>query len=314
MSRGRQQLNIARSLIIVLLTLALALFLFILFGTYLEGQLQAQGQARVVFDMDDPEGDDHGPGSYVYPLHKVFQHDGLFDLIHFSVSYNSEYVYFDSTFKEITNPWNAPEGFSHQLINIYIDSVSGEGRTQTLKPGAQVAFDKRYAWDFQVKVLGWGGSRVFTARDTAESKGVSEGVRAEVLPQSKTIRVAVPRAILGEPTSRWRYYVLIGSQDAFGIDDYRPVMEKPGSWVFGGGSDLDFDPNVIDMLALARGRYSQEAMLSSYNLARGTLATIHPVSESGIGGGMETVGAVVALVAAVALAAFMWWWRHRRAA
>ncbi|HHV63117.1 MAG TPA: hypothetical protein GXX51_10830 [Firmicutes bacterium] len=311
MSRGRLQLDPARSLIIVLLTLALALFLFILFGTYLGGLSAAQGQARVVMDMDDPEGDDHGPGSYVYPLHKAFQHDGLFDLLHFTVSYDSEYVYFDSTFKEITNPWNAPEGFSHQLINIYIDSISGEGKTQTLKPGAQVVFDKRYAWDFQVKVLGWGGSRVFTARDTAESKGISDGVRAEVLPQSKTIRVAVPRAILGEPTPRWRYYVLVGSQDAFGIDDYRQVMEKPGNWVFGGGSDLDFDPNVIDMLAPGGGRYSQEAMLGSYNVARGTLATIHPVSESTVSGGMGVASAAAALAVAAALAIFIWWRRRR---
>lgn len=272
----------------------------------------ALAEPVVVLDMDDPVGDDYGPGTYVYPTHKAFV-PGLFDLTHFKVSHDPEYVYFDATFQEVTNPWNAPEGFSHQLVNIYIDTTPGAGRTDTLRKGALVAFDRKYAWDLFIKAIGWGGCRVFTAQDAAQARGISDGLSASVLADGKTVRIAVPKVVIGEPARSWAYYVLVGSQDAFGDDDFRPVMEKAGSWVFGGGSDLEVDPNVIDMLAPARGRGSQERLLGSYNLERGSLAILVPVFAAA-GGGQATspVAIAAAIVVLVAAGTVAWWVRRRR--
>ncbi|NLS44762.1 MAG: hypothetical protein GX969_03365 [Firmicutes bacterium] len=242
-----------------------------------------------VFEMKDPEGDDYGPGTYVYPTHKTFL-PGLFDLTYFRVSHDVEYVYFDLTFREITNPWNAPEGFSHQLINIYIDTTKGAGRTDALNKGAMVAFDNRYAWDIYIKALGWGGCRVFTSQDDKESQGISDGIEAGVLLDGKTIRVKVPLAIVGQPDPAWGYYVLIGSQDAFGEDDFRPVMKDPGPWTFGGGTNLDFNPNVIDILAPEGGKSSQERQLGSYDADKGTLAVLVPVSGKTVRSGIAFLG------------------------
>lgn len=255
-------------------------------AVWAEGVLRpwpASAEPVVVLDMEDPAGDDCGPGAYVYPTHKAFVR-GLFDLTRFRVSYDPEYVYFDATFQEITNPWNAPEGFSHQLVNIYIDSERAAGRTDTLREGARVSFHKKHGWDLFIKALGWGGCRAFTSRDTAEARGISDGLSASVLADGKTVRIAVPRSVIGEPQRSWGYYVLIGSQDAFGDDDFRPVMDKAGPWVFGGGSDLDVDPNVIDMLAQPRGRASQGRMLGSYSVARVSLAVLTPVGVANQGG------------------------------
>lgn len=272
----------------------------------------ALAEPVTVLDMDDPAGDDFGPGTYVYPTHKAFV-PGLFDLTHFKVSYDPEYVYFDATFREVTNPWNAPEGFSHQLINVYIDTTRGAGRTDTLRTGALVIFDKRYAWDLFIKALGWGGCRVFTAQDAPEARGISDGLSASVLGDGKTIRITVPKAVIGEPGRNWGYYVLVGSQDAFGDDDFRPVMEKAGSWVFGGGSDLEVNPNVIDMLAPTRGRGSQERLLGSYNVERGTLAVLMPVFAGAAGGQAASPAAIgVAVVVLVAAGVVAWWVRRRR--
>ncbi len=237
----------------------------------------AQAEPIVAFEMKDPVGDDYGPGTYTYPTHKAFL-PGLFDLTNFRVSYDVEYVYFDATFCEVTNPWNAPEGFSHQLINIYIDTTKGAGRTDTLRKGAMVAFDKRYGWDIFIKALGWGGCRAFTSQDDEESKGISDGLEASVLPDGNTVRVKVPLPIIGQPEAHWRYYVLIGSQDAFGEEDFRPVMEEPTPWTFGGGSNLEVNPNVIDMLAPEGGKFSQERLLGSYDVQKGILAVLMPVS------------------------------------
>ncbi|HAH97520.1 MAG TPA: hypothetical protein DCL69_11575, partial [Firmicutes bacterium] len=44
----------------------------------------ADGQARVYFEMEDPSGDDYGPGTYLYPQNESFSpYSGLFDLIRF---------------------------------------------------------------------------------------------------------------------------------------------------------------------------------------------------------------------------------------
>ncbi len=271
----------------------------------------ALAEPVVVLDMDDPVGDDYGPGTYVYPTHKAFV-PGLFDLTHFSVSHDREYVYLDATFQEVTNPWNAPEGFSHQLLNIYIDTTRGAGRTDTLRKGAFVVFDKRYAWDLFVKALGWGGCRAFTAQDTAQARGIADGLSASVLADGKTVRIAVPKAVTGEPDRNWGYYVLVGSQDAFGDDDFRPVMEKPGSWVFGGGSDLEVNPNVIDMLAAPRGRASQERMLGSYNVEKGSPAVLVPVFAGEAGVQVAPPGAILAAVLVLGAAGGVAWWVRRR--
>ncbi len=270
----------------VLCLIAVMLSVITLIGSW-EGAVSAE--PVVAFEMKDPTGDDYGPGTYTYPTHKAFL-PGLFDLTNFRVSHDVEYVYFDVTFQEITNSWNAPEGFSHQLINIFIDTTKNMGRTDTLRKGAMVSFDKKYAWDIYIKALGWGGCRVFTSHDDEESKGISDGLEASVLPSGKTVRVKVPLPVIGQPEAGWGYYVLIGSQDAFGEDDFRPVMEEATSWTFGGGSNLEVNPNVVDMLAPEGGRFSQEKLLGSYSLERGTLAVLVPVFEGGMRQGLASLG------------------------
>jgi hypothetical protein len=61
--------------------------------------------------IEDPEGDDTGPGSYTYPKDGVFK-AGDFDLTAFEVSSDGANVYFSFMMKApITNGWNSPAGF-----------------------------------------------------------------------------------------------------------------------------------------------------------------------------------------------------------
>ena len=84
---------------------------------------------EVYFTAGDPEGDDYGPGSYVYPRNLAFRpYEGLYDLLSFRVSGDGEHLFFDLQIKQVTNPWNAPEGFIHPVIHIYIDTKPG-GKT-----------------------------------------------------------------------------------------------------------------------------------------------------------------------------------------
>lgn len=276
---------------------------------------------RTVFAMADPRGDDRGPGTYAYPRDATFApHRGLFDLVDFRVvrqdrGHNQE-VLFDLTFAEVTNPWRAPEGSSHIRVDIYIDTRDGAGRTEPWREGANVRFAPERGWDCLVRLAPWGESGAVKtvisggpeARGEQVTSGQSgrDGTRTAValnLAGPKTLRARVPLSFLGEPSSNWRYYVLVGSFDAFGPDNYRPVTKECGRWVFGGGDDGAVAPNVIDILAPRFGRLAQERQLAAFDVAKGERAVLQPANEGP--GGFPHRGLAILLVLAAA-GLFIW--------
>ncbi|HEU68807.1 MAG TPA: hypothetical protein ENN53_06320, partial [Candidatus Acetothermia bacterium] len=62
-------------------------------------------QGVEVWAMDDPAGDDHGPGTYVYPLNSVFAERGLFDLLRYAVYDAGDRWQLGFDFPTLPNPW-----------------------------------------------------------------------------------------------------------------------------------------------------------------------------------------------------------------
>jgi carbohydrate-binding DOMON domain-containing protein len=269
--------------------------------------LPCVGQTLVVWESDDPAGDDDGPGTYTYPTNPAFSpFSGIFDLTTFRVLHDPENVYFEITLAGISNTWNAPEGFSHQLINVYVDTTPNVGRVDTLRDGPFVLFDSRHAWDVNIKIMGWGGTRIYFASDDESSPGVYDGVFAEALPDGKTIRAVLPKKVVGEPSDIWKYYVLVASQDGYGPDNHRPVMAATGAWVFGGGSDLDVNPNVIDILAPESGPRSQHNQLGSWSESERRLAVLYPANPDGrLALGVRPAMVVVAALLVIAVLGYL---------
>jgi carbohydrate-binding DOMON domain-containing protein len=208
----------------------------------------AQTGERVLVALTDPAGDDHGPGAYRYPRDPSFL-PGTFDLRRFRVSYDLASVHFRLTFGAVPNPWQAPEGFSYQRVDLYLVTGAGKGRRDPARPGVNVRFAR--GWNYLVRGAPWRGSRVEAATPPESgSPTVAYPVRIEAVREGDdTIRLTVPRSAVGTPSRRWQYYVLVGGYDAFGPDEYRPVTAQGGRWVFGGGDDGNADPNVLDLLA-----------------------------------------------------------------
>ena len=233
----------------------------------------AQGASHVVFSMEDHPGDDFGQGQVSYPEHQVFE-PGLFDLRRVHIWHDDENTYYDISFAKITNPWNAPEGFFHQLIDIYIDAEPG-GHTVPAAPGAGVQFSPEAGWEYRLRIQPWGGSRWLDARwDPAKVYPVA----VSVLPDDKTIRAQVPLTVAEHPSRVWQYYVLVGGFDTFGPDQYRVVEESASKWSFGGATTSN-SPNVIDLLDGGLGRKSQKSQLNVENLAEGECPVLLPVSH-----------------------------------
>jgi carbohydrate-binding DOMON domain-containing protein len=179
-------------------------------------------------------------------------------------------------FAEITNPWHAPYGFSHQLVQIYIDNDDG-GATSVFKKGANVRFSPEAPWDKLIKINGW-NIKVFDYQDDLkENTGKISEADVQVLDNKETIQVKVPQEVIGDLDSA-QYYILVASLDGFSYDNYRPVVKEVSEWKFGGGTDTEFNPNVLDTI-LPENK-AQKEVLSSYDPEKKELAMLYPVGSN----------------------------------
>lgn len=248
------------------------------FSVMLSVLLLGATESETYFTMTDPAGDEHGYGTYQYPTNIAFQpYQGLFDMLQFQVKAgHGGLICFDTVFRKMTNPWAAPEGFIHQNLRIFIDTIPNQGATVLPERGASVAFNPKYAWDVCLKVVGWGNSQLITvAGHVLQVKPL----KVELLGDGRTIRVRVPENTIGKPASNWHYYVLVGSYDGFGEDFFRKVAPEPGEWVIGGGTGKKLEPRVMDLLAPVKGKHRQDNQLHSFDPDTGQLAELYPVGR-----------------------------------
>ena len=209
---------------------------------------------NVVYEQDDPAGDEYGD----YPLNNAFEpYHGLFDILNFKIGYDDQNLIITMKFGEITNPWNAPSGFSHPLIQVYIDKdrVSGSGNTDP-DQNANVKISPDFAWETLVRADGWLKYGLF------ENQSQFGGVDAIADTLEKTITITAPLSLVGTPTEDWAYVVLVGSQD---FQAFRERLSVAQEWKLGGGDDGPYDPNVVDML-VPEGA-DQDLILNDYSVA-----------------------------------------------
>ncbi len=280
----------------------LALVIFFLAWLVAGQVIRAGGDGD--FRLADPSGDDYGPGTYIYPKNRAFEpYRGLFDLQSFAVTTGIKDVHLDLTLADLRNPWSAPEGFSHQLIEIYLCRGKGTGWVEPLTAGSFVRFSQ--AWDAILKIAPWESSVLI--QQGADGEPIKQPLEVG-LAGRQTIRATVPVAVLGEPARFWRYYVLVGSYDGFGEDNFRPVMAEAGEWHFGGGRDDAAEPQVIDLLAPSRGRFCQERQLGSYLPSQKKLALLTPVGPGYVPGAGGVPWSAAAVLAGLLVLVAWWYW------
>lgn len=228
--------------------------------------------------LADPAGDDNGPGTYTYPTDQVYK-PGSFDIRSFEVVPTGDTVEFRVTLNQrIDDPWESRNwggnGFSLQMVFIHIDTTPDQGATHAL-PGVNVRFADAEAWDKVVLISPQGPTRV---NSEVEAKAPDDKARV-VVPKvtrasGKTLIAIVDAAALGgAPQPGWGYQVLMQSNEGFPAKTdllTRKVNEYEGQHRFGGGTDFDNDPHVIDMLAgKAQGTQDEAAAqhqaLGQYN-------------------------------------------------
>ncbi|MGD8968942.1 MAG: glucodextranase DOMON-like domain-containing protein, partial [Anaerolineae bacterium] len=237
------------------------------------------GPARVVvpelqpvtalLTVQDPEGDDYGPGSYTYPTDPLFD-PGAFDLKQFVVGADEQNLVFAFSFVgPVNNPWGSGSGLSVQTLDVYIDTdhQAGSGR-RLLLPGRNAALPDEEAWNYVVWVEGWTPG-VYRVDEAGEPKQVSTEMRVTVDPVAQTVTIRVPlSAFPGDDPAAWSYLGAVLGQEGFpakGVWRVRDVEEEAAQYRFGGGpANTTNHTRVIDLAWPADATPSQEEMLGDY--------------------------------------------------
>lgn len=250
------------------------------FGLAACGGAQSKPDAPGAVSLADPAGDDNGPGTYVYPTDQVYK-PGSFDLRSFEVIPKGDTVEFRvGVGARIDDPWGSKDwggnGFSLQMAFIHIDTdhTPDSGVTTGL-PGTNVRFADAEAWDRVVIISPQGPTRVNSEVEAKASEVKDRVVVPKVTRASgRTLIAVVDVADLGGPPQPgWGYQVLMQSNEGFPAKTdllTRKVNEFEGQHRFGGGTDYDNDPHVIDLLAgeAAGGedeKAAQHAALGQYS-------------------------------------------------
>jgi hypothetical protein len=241
-----------------------------------------EGFEVLVRSFVDSIGDDHGPdmlGSgglyYVYPDNGVF-FDGAFD-IHGCEIYETTKVVggeivpsiaFVVSAGAVPDPaepgaadWNPDYAdINIHKVDIYIDAFDG-GATEGL-PYRLSDFAAWDAWDYAVVIDGWykgvlvsGGENTPEAWAAAAMKSDRDIILLSDF-EDNTLTAVVSKEALGDPAieeiQSWDIMVVMSSHDGISHDlnfgGTRWVNEIVSEWQFGGGSDTDYDANIIDLL------------------------------------------------------------------
>lgn len=240
-------------------------------------EIKAAGKA-VFFLNDDPE-DELIKGLYKYPTDGSFYpYKDYFELKKYEIFDEGEKYIFRITVGKIYNIWNAPLGFSHQLVNIYISTGSDSGKTASFKPGPNITFDPSHPWNFYIRACGWkencllyrlnGNSNNMTLQNLSKYLEVTSDAK------DNTITIAVDKGAFPKSGIQWHYVILAAYESTAGYDFYRLVNPKVSGWFFGGGKTNS--PFILDYLS-PQGR-DEFKMLTDYEAKEaGRSIVLYPV-------------------------------------
>ena len=241
---------------------------------------------ETVLEIVDPTGDDHGPGSYIYPTDAVFQ-SGVFDLERVVISLDPDNDLLVTRFDvggPIANPWGAGNGLSPQTFDLYVDVDPGEDTgCKGLYKGRNAALGEGFGWEWMFTAEGWEYGMFACANEQAVK--VPGELRIVVVdPVAGTLDVRAPLSALPEgfDPGQSAYLGLAFSQEGAGGDAnkrgrVRDVVPTAEQWLFGGAPvDTTNHTRIIDASIPGGVAPSQEEGLSDFEPSQDDFSTLPP--------------------------------------
>lgn len=200
---------------------------------------------RVVADVDDPAGDDHGPGGrYAYPTDPGWRLQRPLDIEHVRVSVAGGALRVQLRMHAIEDAWNPPNGFDHVAFALYLQ-VPGLGDGTSVMPLQNASLPDGMRWNLRLRANGFTNALFSAAGASASSEGtpVSPSADIAVDRRQRTVTFTLPASALGRPVSLSGAKLYVTTWDM--AEGPRPLQPQAGPTTFGGG-DGNRDPLVMD--------------------------------------------------------------------
>ncbi len=206
---------------------------------------------RLVADVEDPAGDDHGPagihGSYTYPLDPGFGAHRQADLKRVRVATAGGALRIELQMNEITRPWNPPHGFDHVAFTIFIELPGRDGGARAM-PLQNAELPDGMRWHLRLRAHGFSNVLFASEGASAVNEGTPVAPAATIRTDAAagTVSFTLPASVLGRPAtlSGARLYVTTWDYDS----GYRALAPEAGPFTFGGGPADG--PKVMDASAV----------------------------------------------------------------
>jgi alpha-amylase/alpha-mannosidase (GH57 family) len=228
------------------------------------------GLAETILEVADPQGDDHGPGTYTYPTDKVFE-PGVFDLAAFNVSHDDKNLIFKfRLYGPINNVWGSGINLSVQTFDVYIDVDPGAGTgARLLLEGRNAALEPGYGWDYALWVEGWHQKVLKPDEKGKPVELPGSPLKVIVDAPNRQVTIRVPKDLFGKEVAptRWAYVGVLLSQEGFpspGVRRVRDVKPQAEQWRIGGGPDDTNHTRILDVAWPEGATPTQEEFLSRY--------------------------------------------------
>ena len=221
--------------------------------------------------INDPEGDDVGPGSYTYPANLE---KGQFDVQQLDVEETGTHWEFTAQMGVQNNGFDNDAGFSTQVIQLYLRDPNAPDDAPTSSEsrlGAVSTFQSEYHYRVHVEA---GNTLIEHAGQDPEGEDYEplvSGFPASGNTENNTISFSLPK----EPFDTTNFAemngaIMVFSQDGFGVGGIRQgFATEAADWDFGGGKEgaLENAPRALDLVGPETVVNQGEALSYSENSA-----------------------------------------------
>ncbi|ADM27516.1 Protein of unknown function DUF2223 [Ignisphaera aggregans DSM 17230] len=278
------------------------LSVFLILAIFIQISYMAVAKAeQPIISIPDPAEDDKGPGYYGYPTNAVFG-SGAFDIIKLEIYVTDTSVVFKTYFRNLSgNPWNGPNGFSLQYVQIYVRTTQRGLPARADTAGLGVYLRPDYSWHFALLISpGWGDSPL-----PAGEKPALVYANGTIVMQNDVFKIyadATNNAIVAEVSksllydvdniAKWSIIVFATSWAGENPDRIRSLSVNQGEWVLWAATDpayltriakaitFNIAPKAMDM-AIYSSEYpngitadEQYRILDSYDPDKGIPAMV----------------------------------------
>ena len=134
----------------------------------------------------------------------------------------------------MTDYWSLANGFSHQIIQIYVDQGETSYGNVEMLEGANALVHEEWAWEVVISATGEPGAVKSVQAETGSTS--SKGIEVSGDVNTNNVTLTVSKSVIGPDVSTYRYIIVVGSQDGFGPGKWRDVDAQAKTWRLGGGA------------------------------------------------------------------------------